>query len=162
MRDRLTGPKLVQILLVLGVLSGAFWLRTYIDGGEDTTSEKENAEFCDISHEKCRVHRVHRVHRGEWWAEAQLQADRLQPESPFQLILTFSDPEVKVTRSRLEGETMYMGTLPALISESTPGHWQGQALVGACTERSMVWAWVLDIEHNGEPQQLKFLFEVER
>ncbi len=156
MRDRLTGPKLVQILLVLGILSTAFWLRTYIDEGEDTASEQNNAEFCDISHDKCRVQ------RGDLWAEARLQADRLQPESPFQLALTFSDPAVKVTRSRLEGETMYMGTLPALISESAPGHWQGQALVGACTERSMVWAWVLDIEHNGEPQQLKFLFEVKR
>ncbi|MBM7454671.1 hypothetical protein HNR62_000500 [Oceanisphaera litoralis] len=156
MRDRLTGPKLVQIMLVLGILSTAFWLRTYIDVSEDTALEQENTVFCDISHKKCRVQ------RGEWWAEARLQADRLQPESPFQLTLTFSDPAVKVIRSRLEGETMYMGTLPALISESTPGHWQGQALVGACTERSMVWAWVLDIEHNGEPQQLKFLFEVKQ
>jgi hypothetical protein len=154
MRERLTGPKLVQILLVLGILSSAFWLRTYLDDSEGTASEKENAEFCDISHDKCRVQ------RGDLWAEARLQADRLQPESPFQLALTFSDPAVKVTRSRLEGETMYMGTLPALISESAPGHWQGQALVGACTERSMVWAWVLDIEHNDESHQLKFLFEV--
>ena len=156
MRDRLTGPKLGQILLVLGILSSAFWLRTYLDGSNDTALEKDNVDFCDISHKKCRIE------LGDWWAEAQLQADRLQPESPFQLALTFSDPAVKVTRSRLEGESMYMGSLPALISESTPGHWQGQALVGACTERSMVWAWLLDIEHNGESRQLKFLFEVER
>lgn len=154
MRERLTGPKLVQILLVLGILSSAFWLRTYINDGGDTALEKDNVDFCDISHEKCRVE------QGVFWAEAQLQADKLQPEAPFQLAVTLSDPDVKLIRSRLEGETMYMGTLPALVSETTPGHWQGQALVGACTERSMVWAWVLDVEHNGESRQLKFLFEV--
>ncbi|WP_298722614.1 hypothetical protein [uncultured Oceanisphaera sp.] len=156
MRDRLTGPKLVQILLVLGILSSAFWLRTYFNDDDGTALEKGNTDFCDISHKKCRVELQ------DLWAEAQLQADQLQPEAPFQLEVTLSDPNVKVTRSRLEGESMYMGTLPALVSESTPGHWQGQALVGACTERSMVWAWVLDVEQNGESRQLKFLFEVER
>jgi len=155
MRERLTGPKLGQIILVLVILSAAFWLRTYTGDQAGTEPEKDTAPFCDIAHKNCRVE------LDSLWAEARLQADRLQPESPFQLALTFSDPAVKVTRSRLEGETMYMGTLPALLSESSPGHWQGQALVGACTEHSMVWAWVLDIEHNGEPQQLKFLFEVE-
>lgn len=155
MRERLTGPKLVQILLVLGILSSAFWLRTYVNDSDDTALEKGNVDSCDISHNKCRVE------LGDLWAEARLQANKLQPESPFQLAVTLSDPDVKIIRSRLEGETMYMGTLPALVSETAPGHWQGQALVGACTERSMVWAWVLDVEHNGESRQLKFLFEVE-
>ncbi len=154
MRDRLTGPKLVQILLVLGILSAAFWLRTCTESNDQAESAKGNVDYCDIGRKKCRVE------QGELWAEARLKADRLQPESPFQMELTFSEPGVKVTRSQLEGETMYMGTLPALISEDAPGHWQGQALVGACTEARMVWAWVLDIEYKGESRQLKFLFEV--
>ena len=156
MRERLTGPKLMQILLVLGILSSAFWLRTYLNDDNDTALEKDNVDYCDVGHNKCRVE------LGDLWVDAQLQADKLQPETPFQLAVTLSDPDVKIIRSRLEGETMYMGTLPALVNEVTPGHWQGQALVGACTERSMVWAWILDVEKNGESRQLKFLFEVER
>ncbi|PSJ47863.1 hypothetical protein C7H85_03355 [Zobellella endophytica] len=156
MRDRLTGPKLVQILLVLGILSGAFWLRTCVDDNDNTALEKENVDFCDISHNECALLQdgLH--------ARARMKTDALAPEQPFELAVDFSDSQVKVVRSVLEGESMYMGTLPALVSEQEPGRWQGQALVGACTEASMLWAWVLDIEHNGIPRQLKFRFEVSR
>ncbi|WP_232818183.1 hypothetical protein [Zobellella maritima] len=93
-------------------------------------------------------------------AEARLHAEALSAETPFTLEVQFSVPGVKVKRSMLEGDTMYMGTLPAIISEVEPGRWRGQALVGACTEARMVWAWVLDIEFEGRSQQLRFLFEV--
>ncbi|WP_417614412.1 hypothetical protein [Oceanisphaera sp.] len=156
MRDKLTGAKLGQILVVLGILIAAFWFRTY--QGDPQAPEPDTAKeaFCDIGHSPCREQ------QGNVWAEAHLTADKLQPESPFQLSLTLSDPDAKVTGSRLEGHSMYMGTLPALITQDAAGHWQGQALVGSCTERSMVWGWVLDVEHEGETQQFKFLFEVER
>lgn len=156
MRDRLTGAKLGQILLVLAVLGAAFWFRTYNSDEHAPEVDTVNSEFCDIGLDECREQ------QGDLWAQAQLTADKLQPESPFRLTLTLSDPDAKVTRSRLEGHSMYMGTLPALITQDAAGHWQGQALVGACTERSMVWAWVLDVEHQGEIRQFKFLFEVER
>lgn len=156
MRDRLTGPKLGQILLVLAVLLAAFWFKTYQNGDTGTEPEQTNVNNCDIGHKRCVQQ------QGDLWASAQLTADTLQPESPFQLDLTLSDPQASVTGSRLEGQSMYMGTLPALIQQDTPGHWQGQALVGACTERSMIWAWVVDIEQQGETQQFKFLFEVTR
>ncbi|WP_375054852.1 hypothetical protein [Zobellella sp. DQSA1] len=154
MRDRLTGPKLVQILLVLGILSGAFWLRTCTDGQDTTVLEKENVDFCDIAHEVCR-----QTQEG-LQAEARLHSGQLLPEQPFRLEVRFSDPGVRVTRSVLEGESMYMGTLPALLAQGEPGLWQGQALVGACTEARMIWAWVLDIEQGEESRRLKFLFEV--
>ena len=156
MRDRLTGPKLGQILLVLAVLVAAFWFKTDKNDATDTASDTANTDICDIAHKKCRVQ------QGDLWATAQLTADTLQPESPFQLALTLSDPQANVTSSRLEGQSMYMGTLPALIQQDAPGHWQGQALVGACTERSMIWAWVVDIEQQGQTRQFKFLFEVAR
>ncbi|ATG74006.1 hypothetical protein CGX12_02050 [Zobellella denitrificans] len=156
MRDRLTGPKLVQILVVLGILSGAFWLRTCADGQDTTVLEKENVDFCDIAHEACQQH------LDGLEIEARLLAEPLAAEQPFRLEVRFSDPQVRVTRSVLEGESMYMGTLPALLEQGEPGHWQGQALVGACTEARMVWAWVLDIEQGNEPRRLKFLFELRR
>ncbi|WP_344954681.1 hypothetical protein [Zobellella aerophila] len=95
-------------------------------------------------------------------AEARLYADALSAETPFTLEVKFSAPGVKVTRSVLEGETMYMGTLPALIEEESPGLWRGQALVGACTEARMTWAWVLEVELEGKSQRLRFLFDVGR
>ncbi|WP_445398607.1 hypothetical protein [Zobellella sp. An-6] len=156
MRDRLTGPKLVQILLVLGILSGAFWLRTCADGHDTTVLEKENVDFCDISHESC-LQSLEGLQ-----AEARLHAEHLAAEQPFRLEVRFSDPQVQVTRSVLEGESMYMGTLPAQLEQGEPGLWRGQALVGACTEARMIWAWVLDVEQGEESRRLKFLFEVRR
>ncbi|WP_319784196.1 hypothetical protein [Oceanisphaera sp. IT1-181] len=156
MRERLTGPKLGQILVVLVILTSAFVYKTYKDGQSSTTSVSANVELCDIGHEKCTLE------QGDLSAVGQLTADKLQPESSFMLSVSFSDPDVKVLKSRLEGHSMYMGTLPALLKQTAPGEWQGQAMVGACTERQMIWAWVLEVEHEGQTQQFKFFFEVKR
>ncbi|WP_245880003.1 hypothetical protein [Zobellella taiwanensis] len=95
-------------------------------------------------------------------AQARLVTESLGAEQPFALEVRFSDPEIRVLRSVLEGESMYMGTLPALLEQAEPGLWQGQALVGACTEARMVWAWVLDTERQGERRRFRFHFEVRR
>ena len=156
MRDRLTGPKLGQILVVLVILTAAFVYKTYKNDQNSTISESANIKLCDISHTKCTVQ------QGNLLAVGQLSTDKLQPESEFTLSVSFSDPNVKMLKSRLEGHSMYMGTLPALLKEVAPGEWQGQTLVGACSERQMIWAWVLDVEQQGETHQFKFFFEVKR
>ena len=156
MRDRLTGPKLGQILVVLVILIAAFVYKTYKNDPNSTKSERANVEFCDISHTKCPIK------QGNLSAVGQLSAKKLQPESAFTLSVSFSEPNVEVLKSRLEGQSMYMGTLPALLKQTAPGQWQGQAQVGACAERQMIWAWVIDVEQAGEPQQLKFFFAVKR
>ncbi|MGO1246315.1 MAG: hypothetical protein ACTH2P_03980 [Oceanisphaera sp.] len=158
MKDKLTKAKLGQIILVLVVLLAAFWFKTATN--EETRAAAElapvNNDYCDISDNKCVQQ------QGGLVVTAQLTADKLQPESPFQLQVKLSDPEATVVGSQLEGHSMYMGTLPALINQQAPGVWLGQALVGACTESSMIWAWVLDIEHQGQTQPFTFLFEVKR
>ncbi|MGO5000227.1 hypothetical protein [Oceanisphaera sp. W20_SRM_FM3] len=156
MRDRLTGPKLGQIVVVLVILTGAFVYKTYKDPENSNNSDNANVELCDISHEKCTLK------QGDLSAIGQLSAEKLQPESAFTLSVSFSDPDTKVLKSRLEGQSMYMGTLPALLKQTAPDQWQGQAMVGACSERQMVWAWVLDVEQGGETQQFTFFFEVRR
>ncbi|AEY01812.1 hypothetical protein GU3_10280 [Oceanimonas sp. GK1] len=154
MRERLTGPKLVQILLVMAVLSAAFWLRTCSDEPPASDVVTEKFDYCDVSHNKCILEQQGLT------AEARLVSDELQAETPFTLELLLSDPEARVTRSVLEGESMYMGTLPALLKPVSEGRWQGQALVGSCTEARMLWAWVVEVEHRGQPLSYRFLFEV--
>lgn len=156
MRDRLTGPKLVQIIIVMAVLLLAFLFRTYWYEPDTGKPIQENSDLCDIYHTSCVIEQQ------GLRAEARLYTDTLSAETPFTLEVLFSDPAVKVTRSVLEGDTMYMGTLPALLKEAEPGHWRGQALVGACTETRMIWAWILDVEFDGKRQRLRFLFEVRR
>lgn len=156
MRDRLTGPKLGQIVVVLVILTAAFVYKTYKNNTNDTISENANIKLCDIGHEKCTLK------QRKLSAIGQLNAEKLQPESAFSLSVSFSEPDTKVLKSRLEGHSMYMGTLPALLKETAPGLWQGQAMVGACSERNMIWAWVVDVEQGGETQQFKFFFEVRR
>ena len=156
MRERLTGPKLGQIIVVLVILTAAFVYKTYKNPENSPNPANTNVELCDIGHTKCTLK------QGNLSAVGRLTSQKLQPESTFTLAVSFSDPDVKVLKSRLEGHSMYMGTLPALLKETAPGQWQGQAMVGACTERQMIWAWVLDVEQGGKPQQFKFLFEVRR
>ena len=156
MRERLTGPKLVQILIVLLVLLAAFFLRTC--GTNETAGEsvQKTFDYCDIGHMTCVQEQQELV------ATAQLSADKLQAESPFLLNVVLSDPDATITRSVLEGDSMYMGTLPALIEQTDAGVWQGSALVGSCTEANMIWAWVLNVEHEGNTLTYRFLFEVTR
>ncbi|WMC12140.1 hypothetical protein PU634_07195 [Oceanimonas pelagia] len=154
MRERLTGPKLVQILLVMAVLSAAFWLRTCSDEQETTESVTEKFDYCDIAHEKCAIEQHGLT------AAARLLGGGVQAETPFKLELSLSDPTARVTHSVLEGDTMYMGTLPALLQPAGEGQWRGQALVGSCTEARMLWAWVVTVEHQGQTLTYRFLFEV--
>lgn len=156
MRDRLTRAKLMQIIIVLLILVAAFWWRTVKNDEQGTDLALSKADICDISHKKCTLN------AGNLTASAQLSSKDLQAEVPFSLSLELSDPQAKVLKSRIEGHTMYMGTLPAMIKETQPGQWKGQALVGSCTERSMIWAWVVDVEQVGDTEQFKFLFEVTR
>ncbi|WP_107852670.1 hypothetical protein [Oceanimonas marisflavi] len=154
MRDRLTGPKLVQILVVMTVLSAAFWLRTCSDDEQATEPASEKLAYCDLSQTTCTQQQKNLT------ATASLHAEALQAEMPFELNIVFSDPNVTLVRSVLEGETMYMGTLPALLEPAGEGRWQGQALVGSCTEARMLWAWVVEVEHQGQPLTYRFLFEI--
>lgn len=154
MRDRLTRAKLVQIIIVLLILVAAFWWRTVKNDEQATDSTLFKVDICDIAHEKCTLT------AGNLTASARLPSKNLRAEVPFKLSLQLSDPKAKVVKSRIEGHTMYMGTLPALVKETEPGAWQGQALVGSCTERTMIWAWVVEVEQAGDTEQFKFLFEV--
>lgn len=156
MRDKLTRAKLAQILIVLLILVAAFWWRTVKNDEQGPEPPVSKVDICDISHEKCTLT------AGSLTATARLKSKKLQAEAPFSLSLDISDPQAKVLKSRIEGHTMYMGTLPALIKETQPGQWQGQALVGSCTERNMIWAWVVDVEHAGDTEQFTFLFEITR
>ena len=79
MRDRLTGPKLGQIVVVLVILTAAFVYKTYKNPENDSSSESANVKLCDIGHEKCTLK------QGNLSATGQLNADKLQPESPFTL-----------------------------------------------------------------------------
>ena len=156
MRERLTGPKLGQILVVLVILAGAFFYKTYKTTEKAPETGNYNSDLCDIAHTKCEQK------IGDLSATGWISSQDLAPETPFELAVRFSEPDVKLLKSRLEGHSMYMGTLPALLEETHPGEWHGQVLVGACTERQMTWAWILDIEQGGETHQFKFLFEVKR
>lgn len=156
MRDRLTGTKVAQIIIVLLILVAAFWWKTVNNEEQGTESVASGVNICDIAHDKCALTADNLT------ATAQLESQNLAAETPFTLSLVLAEPEAKVLKSRIEGHTMYMGTLPAIVKEVQPGLWQGQALVGSCSERSMIWAWVVDVGHKDETQQFKFLFEVTR
>src|SRR5699024_7832808 len=109
MRDRLTRAKLMQIIIVLLILVAAFWWRTVKNDEQGTDLALSKADICDISHKKCTLN------AGNLTASAQLSSKDLQAEVPFSLSLELSDPQAKVLKSRIEGHTMYMGTLPAMI-----------------------------------------------
>ncbi|OYD23833.1 hypothetical protein [Oceanimonas baumannii] len=156
MRERLTGPKLAQILIVLVILAAAFFLRTCSNEEEVTETVQKISDYCDLSHATCVQQQQ------ELTVSAQLLSDDLQAETPFSLQVVLSDPDAVITRSVLEGESMYMGTLPALIEHTGEGVWRGSALVGSCSEERMLWAWVLDVRQGEETHRLKFLFEVRR
>ncbi|MBQ4832232.1 hypothetical protein J8L70_03170 [Pseudoalteromonas sp. MMG010] len=66
-----------------------------------------------------------------------LSDTQLSPETPFSIFIDLP-AHYKITNSRLEGITMYMGYIPQQFKQKG-AFWQSDTMVGVCAQENMLW-----------------------
>lgn len=74
-------------------------------------------------------------------------------EQAFILKLDSKIAENALVTGIIEGQSMYMGTIP-LQWQFVEGQWQAQAILGACSEQNM--RWQVKVSVNGQSYQQSF------
>ena len=59
--------------------------------------------------------------------------------APISVILTTSEPGWEPVQAEIQGQSMYMGRLPLLLTQKADNLWLGTFQVPACTHDVMVW-----------------------
>lgn len=66
-------------------------------------------------------------------------------------------------RTELEGENMYMGTIPVPLTHANDGSWQGELMVVACSRPDMRWRIQSHVTFDdGSDATFHWLFEIPR
>jgi len=158
MRDKLTRGRALQLLLALSVLTGATAYHT-LHAEEPmhvAQSSQPAVAGCDLSLQDCDLPLgVQKVH-------IQLDNRPVRSDTPTSVTLTTSEPGWEPLEAEIQGQSMYMGRLPLLLTRGVDNRWQGTIQVPACTHDVMVWQ--LDINWQSKTQQAHTsqLFSVRR
>ncbi|SFR40422.1 hypothetical protein SAMN04488070_0547 [Pseudidiomarina maritima] len=64
--------------------------------------------------------------------------DQPRVEEPFVITLT-APTDVQLENGKIEGISMYMGSIPLVIEQITASEWQAQVWLGACSDPQMQW-----------------------
>ncbi|WP_158684700.1 hypothetical protein [Pseudoalteromonas sp. T1lg48] len=88
-----------------------------------------------------------------------LSAERVHPESSFSVSLHMPS-DTQIQGAKMQGITMYMGTIPVLFKQIDEQLWQADIMVGACSEPNMLWHLSVNVSHNGQAQTLTYPINV--
>ena len=88
-----------------------------------------------------------------------LSAERVHPESPFSVSLQMP-ADALIESAKMQGITMYMGTIPVLFKQIDARLWQADIMVGACSEPNMLWQLDVRVSHRGQVQTLAYPINV--
>lgn len=79
------------------------------------------------------------------------------PEVEEEVTISFVlPPHINITSVWIEGVNMYMGKIPVLVEHKGQGVWSGWFMLGSCTEPSMQWRMIVNIEGQQQPATLDF------
>ncbi|MEW9796918.1 hypothetical protein [Alteromonas sp. CYL-A6] len=77
------------------------------------------------------------------------------PEESVTLQISLPDG-IAVSSAWIEGVNMYMGKIPVLVDQNTEGQWEGWFMLGSCSEPTMRWRMLLNLEGRETPAMLYF------
>ncbi|MBU2976863.1 hypothetical protein [Alteromonas sp. C1M14] len=79
------------------------------------------------------------------------------PEAEETITVQFSlDPQYEIESVWIEGINMYMGKIPVLVEEMSPGQWSGWFMLGSCSEPQMQWQMLMHIKGLADPKIFTF------
>ncbi|MBS3796902.1 hypothetical protein [Pseudoalteromonas sp. BDTF-M6] len=88
-----------------------------------------------------------------------LSGERVHPESSFSVSLQMP-ADALIESAKMQGITMYMGTIPVLFKQIDARVWQADIMVGACSEPNMLWQLDVRVSHRGQVQTLAYPINV--
>ena len=111
-----------------------------------------SSKVCDFEQSSC----VKRTKMGRFVLNA--NPSRIKSETEVNFKLTSKNHSlIKIKSAWLEGKDMYMGKIPLFFEANEQG-FIADSMIGACTDDSMVWQMVVNIEKNNITQKLTFDF----
>lgn len=91
-------------------------------------------------------------------------SEKMAIEQPLRMRLEIeAASSITSIRTELEGENMYMGTIPVPLTHANDGSWQGELMVVACSRPDMLWRIQSHVTFDdGSDATFHWLFEIPR
>lgn len=84
----------------------------------------------------------------------------IQPEQWINLTLQSELKDWQVKQAKIVGKSMFMGKIPIMFKSSSENIKKAKTMVGACTEKDMIWRFDIVVEVQGQPLNLYYDFAV--
>ncbi|QGT95194.1 hypothetical protein D3795_02925 [Pseudidiomarina andamanensis] len=87
-----------------------------------------------------------------------IDPDQPLVEEPF--VITFTTPaEVLLENGKIEGISMYMGSIPLILEQIAVGKWQAKLWLGACSDPQMQWQGTVPWRHRENSIRGVYVFQ---
>ncbi|MCE2597148.1 hypothetical protein K6Y31_20450 [Motilimonas cestriensis] len=153
--------RVMQIVFVLVVLSIAFSYRTYQGANQEERTDSSPSDFDEST--LCDFAKGCNVNLTKLSGEVSIQSEpdaQVLAETPLPLSLTLP-AGVNIDKAVLVGKDMFMGTIPLIFEKNNSNHlWQGELLLGACINESMIWQMTLGLSQGDVTEEVNFDFEM--
>jgi hypothetical protein len=157
----LTKARVVQLLIMLIVLMGLFFWRTFdINAQQEPTStveEQQSSSLLGCDYQKpCEFF----TEQGTFSLDIKNLPVKAEQWIDFELHTPMQT--VQISTAKIVGKSMFMGRIPVSFKRASKQRFTAKALVGACTTAQMIWSLEITVENGGAEQELSFDFMVTR
>lgn len=165
--------RLIQLVVMLTVLVFLFIWRTMQESNSieqqpdndlpevsQPTTIKKVIEQSDPSEPLCDFTKacVFKTIYGEFLLS--VKEKQIVPEQWIHLSLQSELKDWRVKQAKTVGKSMFMGKIPIQFSEQNTQMYTAKTMVGACTEKEMVWRFDISLEVQGQPIRLYYDFAI--
>lgn len=169
----LTKGRLIQLVIMLVVLVFLFIWRTFdgqaqgqlkdakqVAGKFQQTAVQEQQKLPEFSEELCQFKQpcLFKTIYGNFYLS--VAEKEIKPEQWINLSLQSPLSDWQVKRAKIVGKSMYMGKIPVTFHSKSNQQQTAKTMVGACTEKEMIWRFDIVVEVEGQPLNLYYDFAI--
>jgi len=157
----LTKARVAQLLIMLIVLLGLFFWRTFdINVEQQVPSMAEKQQ--NVSLLRCDYQQACEFITEQGTFFLDIKNLPIKAEQWIDFELRTPTQTVLVNSAKIVGKSMFMGRIPVTFKRASEQRFSAKALVGACTTAQMIWSLEITVENDGVEQVLSFDFMVAR
>ena len=157
----LTKSRVVQLIVMLTILLGLFFWKTF-----EKTSDKQDIENVgkepQISKVRCDYVEAceYVTDQGTFFLSIENLPIKAEEWIDFELLMP--NDNMKVSKAKIVGKDMFMGRIPVTFKQSQTNLFNAKTLVGACTTAEMIWSLEITVDIADTQEVITFDFMVKR
>jgi hypothetical protein len=159
--EMLTKGRLTQLLIMLSVLLGLFFWRTF-DNENASLIEPEAQQQENMSMLRCDYQQPCEFLTELGIFKLNIKDLPIKAEEWINFELHVPVQKMQVTEAKIVGKTMFMGKIPVTFKQTAKQLFTAKSLVGACTTAQMVWSLEIMVKSGDNEVRLAFDFMVKR